>query len=316
MKLNDFEDRGSAVQSVIRSFREGTFPHALLICGEEGIGKRSLARLFVQGLLCVSDSERPCGTCKGCKRVTENRHPNLLLPEKTEKTKGYTVDSLRKILDSLSRFAFEDKNRVVFLEEAHRMNIQAQNCILKSIEECDGHTYFILVSNKEAAILPTIRSRCRILHMGTLEEKKIESIIASQCDDPDERKRIALDARGSIGRAKQMLDDSEYERISALCEKTFLSVSRLSQVASMSKQLKDEKDNAGIILDLLDVRWQQMISGNGADYGSKWSGADRNSLNRLRQELIDCQMKLASNVGWPAVAENLMLKIIKEIQTW
>ncbi|MBO2517723.1 MAG: hypothetical protein CW338_10745, partial [Clostridiales bacterium] len=229
---------------------------------------------------------------------------------------GYTIDSLRKILDSLSRFAFEDKNRVILMEEAHRMNIPAQNCILKSIEECDSHTYFILVSNKEAAILPTIRSRCRILHMGTLEDEKIEKIISSQCPDEYERKRIALDARGSIGRARQMLDDDEYRRISDLCEKTFLSVNRLSQVPALSKLLKDEKDNAGIILDLMDVRLRQMISGGAGDHAPHWENAGRDDLNSLRQLLIDAQMELAANVGWTTVAESLMLKIVKEIQTW
>lgn len=115
MQLKDFEHRGSALKALIDDFGQGRMPSALLISGEKGIGKKTLSMLLAKGLLCRAEGEKPCCSCRSCRRVDEMNHSDLLTPADSKK-KSIGVEELRRILDALSRHAFEGGARVVLLQ--------------------------------------------------------------------------------------------------------------------------------------------------------------------------------------------------------
>lgn len=159
-------------------------PHALLICGQRGIGKFALARSFAASLLCEkrTDGGEACGSCPACNWLAQDNHPDLRLlqpsafaegeggeagsGEETSKKKAsqqITIDQIRALDDFLHVGTHRHGARVVLINPAEAMNRAAANAILKSLEEPIADTLFILLSNEPHRLLPTIRSRCQSL---------------------------------------------------------------------------------------------------------------------------------------------------------
>ena len=132
--LDSFSSLGEAPRALVQDVLGGRAPHAVLITGIAGTGKRTLARLLACALLCVGEGQRPCMQCKGCRRVLAGTHPDLLTPSCTDKDRTIKVDHLREVLRALSFHALEGR-RVILLENAQRMTVQAQNALLKLLEE-------------------------------------------------------------------------------------------------------------------------------------------------------------------------------------
>ena len=175
--LDSFLARGEAVSALISDVRSGRAPHAIALTGMAGVGKRTLARLLACAFLCVGEGAKPCMACKGCRRALNGTHPDLLTPSAGEKERSIKVDHLREIIHALSMHAVEGGSRVVLLENAQRMTPQAQNALLKSLEEPDGSTRFILTASGDSGLLPTVRSRCAMLSLsGDTEQQDADSV--------------------------------------------------------------------------------------------------------------------------------------------
>ena len=315
MQLNDFVQRGSAVSALISDFEQNRMPAALLITGEVGIGKKTLAELLAKGILCRSEGERPCEKCKSCKRCAQGTHADLLMPAENPSRKSIGVEELRRVLDALTRHSFEGGARVVLIREAHRMTPQAQNCILKSLEEAEQGTHFILIADSEAAVLPTIRSRCRILRMPQMDGQRIRNELKKRFGNDDRAIKAALDCGGSIGKAFTLMEDDAYWQARGVFENTFLSVSKPGDIPAAAKQLKDLKEQSALLLDIFDV-FLSRAEKHQEDLPDGWENADSDSLLSLRESVLSARKKTASNVGWPVVSEELLLSVIKEKIKW
>lgn len=157
-------------------------PHALLIHGPRGIGKRALAKHFAQFLLCEgSPSERPCGRCVACRWFVAGNHPDVRWIEPEAIAKPVTiegeeadragsrsakpsleikVEQVRALADFLNVGSHRGRRRVALVHPAEDMNLHAANSLLKSLEEPPSGAIFVLVSHRPARLLATIRSRC------------------------------------------------------------------------------------------------------------------------------------------------------------
>ncbi|WP_315807597.1 DNA polymerase III subunit delta' [Pseudomonas sp. C9-3] len=135
--------------------------HAYLLHGPAGIGKRALADNLVHFLLC----QRPaggnaCGQCKACQLLAAGTHPDFFLLEPEEPEKPIRVDQVRELVGFVVQTAQLGGRKVVLLEPAEAMNLNAANALLKSLEEPSGDTVLLLISHQPSRLLPTIKSRC------------------------------------------------------------------------------------------------------------------------------------------------------------
>lgn len=154
-----------------RARAAGRLPHALLLCGRAGLGKRRFAMRFAHALLCRTPDEAgaACGRCGACVLLAAGTHPDLRVcelevNEKTQKERtGIVVDQVRELIDYLALKSHYDGARVVIIDPADRMNPNAANALLKILEEPPDGTLMILVSARPAALPATIRSRCQRL---------------------------------------------------------------------------------------------------------------------------------------------------------
>jgi DNA polymerase-3 subunit delta' len=190
----------------------GAAPHAVLIVGPAGVGKTTLADDLAAGLLCLAPvpAHRPCRACRGCRLVAGGNHPDLhrLGPEgpggqvligDSARTAGRGV---RNLVAELAYLPVEGGHRVAIIEHAERMNEDAQNALLKTLEEPPPRTTIILCADEEDRLLPTVRSRCVRLRLAPLGVRGIEELLVERgVADAPTAARLARIAAGRPGLA-------------------------------------------------------------------------------------------------------------------
>lgn len=159
----------SEIDNLMRAVSEKRLHSTLLFVGPHGVGKKQVGFALAQALLCEKSPD-VCGTCSHCLRVASFRHESLLLIEPQKNM--IKVDQSREILDFLSLRSLGE-NRVVVIDQAHSLNPQAANALLKILEEPPAGTHFILTATAPQSMLPTIRSRSQIVHFKPLSGEEM-----------------------------------------------------------------------------------------------------------------------------------------------
>jgi DNA polymerase-3 subunit delta' len=162
-RLRPYPWQAEAWAALSARLQEGRLPHALLFTGPAGVGKRHLGGLFTQALLCEARREdgTPCGACRGCLLFAAGSHPDHLLMVPEEEGKGLTVDQARGVAAFQVLTPKYGSRKAVLVAPADRLNVNAANALLKTLEEPTAGTVIVLVTDRPTALLPTIRSRCQ-----------------------------------------------------------------------------------------------------------------------------------------------------------
>lgn len=200
--MGDFRTRGhlAALEFVQRSITAEQPPHALLLLGPEGVGKTCLALDLCAGLMCLDPDPgaRPCRSCAACRKVDHGNHPDVhrLAPEGAGQQ--IRVGQVQTLAADLALLPLEGRFRVAIIEHAHRLNPDAQNALLKTLEEPPARVCLILAADDSSSLLPTVVSRCARLRLGPVAPETIAEMLdaAGLADRP----RGAALARLSGGR--------------------------------------------------------------------------------------------------------------------
>ncbi len=171
--------RGQATASaVVRSFALGATPHAILLVGPAGVGKSTLAEDLAATLLCGAAPEaRPCGVCRSCRIFASGNHPDVHRRAPDGPGGQLGIAAIRSLGPDLALLPVEGGARVAILEAAHRMTEDAQNALLKTLEEPPLGVTLVLCADDEERLLPTIRSRCARVRLGPVGTRDIEGLL-------------------------------------------------------------------------------------------------------------------------------------------
>ncbi len=228
-----------AAAGLARQIAAGEVAHAWLLLGPAGSGKRPTAVALAAALNCPVDPGVGCGECSSCSRIQRGRYPDVhhVIPEGPL----IPVDIIREvIIPEASRSPFEGHFKVFIIEEADRMNDPAQNALLKTLEEPQPDTVFVLISDNEEEVLETISSRCRIVRMEPVSEGRIVQLLTEAGISDDE---ALLAAR---------LSEGDFERARALGSDPQVAERRMFWV-SLPKQLRSPLDALDVATQLIDV---------------------------------------------------------------
>lgn len=274
-------------QRVVSALNEKRFPQAILIDGPVGIGKKKLALAIMQALLCTHPEKRPCGTCFGCKTaMAPEAASNWLIPlkadeakaksaaEMTSKSKSLSVEEFtssyaKKIIEnpfaidylppeafisvdlvrSLNKkFSLRSPSvRCIIIAEAEKMNTEASNAFLKTLEEVPSDTYFILTTSSRDLLLETIRSRCSAIHLQPWSDEEISKEFYNRL-----KTQIPPDVLGfSLGSLGRAIFFNEYiEDISELAA-SFVTLSFSKQYSDLFLSLQRTKKKIDLDTALL-----------------------------------------------------------------
>jgi DNA polymerase III delta' subunit len=180
----------------------GGLPHALLLVGPLSVGKTTLALDMAAAQMCMAPdpSDRPCRACRGCRLVDDGNHPDVhrLAPEGAGSVVG--IDAIRQLITDLALLPVEGGARIAIIEMAHRMTEDAQNALLKTLEEPSAGVTLILCAEEEDRLLPTIHSRVTRVRLGTLSPRAIETLLEERGEaDAPTANRLAHLAGGRPG---------------------------------------------------------------------------------------------------------------------
>ena len=180
-------------------------PHAVLIEGESGLGKTTLASYLCAAVFCEGENA-PCGKCAGCRLYENGNHPDITVVEPEKDRKTISVRAVREIVAAAAILPQKASRHIFLIDCAESMTVEAQNALLKVLEEPPPAVMFILTCNSRAELLTTVVSRCAILTLSPVDsETAIEYISSKVKKEKDEIEKAVTGARGNIGAALAIL---------------------------------------------------------------------------------------------------------------
>lgn len=219
--------------------------HAYILAGEAGMGRKSLAHAFALTLLCEKGGSQPCMDCHACKQVLSGNHPDLIHVTH-EKPASIGVDDIREqIHDTIMIRPYSSYYKIYIVDEAEKMTIQAQNALLKTIEEPPSYAVIILLTTNGDLFLPTILSRCVQLKLKPLQDSVISEYLVEALGVSESEARLyAAFARGNLGKAIKLCGSEEfkdmYKRLLAMLRN--IRNMDISDLLDFIKKLKEEID--------------------------------------------------------------------------
>ena len=311
------EGLSPALDRLLDDYRQGRSPQALLLSGAQGIGKEELAVYLASTLLCTEATEVPCGRCVSCQHTLRGIHSNLFRLELSPREKSIKIDQLRKLLESLVLNPLQAGKRVVMILEIDTMTVQAQNALLKSLEEPDEGTYFLLSTKNEPAVLPTIMSRCRLMRLTPWRDEKMLAFLTDEGVSEVRARELTSLSQGLPGVALKLDRDPQFWAVRKLLDESLFSVKSLSDIPGASAALKDTKEAADLVLGLVEQQAQLCLmtafSGAASDAAHPWYQASPSALKRVLQAVMNARRYRSSNVSWQAILDRLLFTITKEI---
>ena len=200
--------------------RTGRILHAMILTGDAGSGRHELAEAFGAALLCEHPVERDgfleaCGECRSCHQAKSGANPDLItvrnVDPKTGKMKPPGVDDIRRMRDSVAILPYYADHKVYILPLADKMGAQAQNALLKTLEEPPAYAVLLLLAGSTDGLLPTVLSRSVTLRLQAVSSDLIEKDLVSRGIDPKKAHRYASLANGNPGRARLLSGSESYE---------------------------------------------------------------------------------------------------------
>ena len=241
-----------AVALLRQALRADRLAHAYLFVGPEGVGKRRVAFALAQAGNCLHrlpDGDA-CGACAACRKIAAGVHPDvlLLIPEETT----VRIEQVRALREEVGRRPYEGKRRFALLDPAEALTEQAQNALLKTLEEPAGATTFILLAQRAGALLPTVVSRCQRLTFGPVPEALIARHLAAAGVPGDRAHALAAQARGSVGGALALAGGAVLETRDALLSRLFPALEQgPAACVEAAEEIARDREGLGEAFDLL-----------------------------------------------------------------
>ena len=323
--FRDIIGHNQIIEHLKNAIRMEKISHAYILNGENNSGKMMLAEAFAMALQCESGEDEPCMECRSCRQAKEHNQPDIIYVTH-EKPNIISVDDIRHQLNNdIVIKPYSSKYKIYIVDEAEKMNVQAQNALLKTIEEPPAYGIILLLTTNADGFLPTILSRCITLNLKTVQEDLIKSHLMRKYQVPDYQADVcAAFAQGNVGKAIQLASSGEFNELKAdaisLVKK--LEDTDLYELNQYIKKISEYKNKIEEFLDLLTLWFRDVLYAKATNdvsnlifkdevYDIKKQAAKRTyyGIESILNTLEQTRVRLNANVNFELVIEMLLLTI-------
>lgn len=236
--------------------------HAYIINGERSAGKEFIAKVYAMTLQCEKGEAEPCGECHSCRQALGNNQPDIIYISH-EKPNTIGVEDIRaQINNDIGIKPYSSPYKIYIINEGEKMTPQAQNALLKTLEEPPAYAVILILTTNVEALLPTILSRCVVLHMKPVPDKLVKKYLMEQLEIPDYKANICVAfARGNIGKAKLLASSEEFEKVKdeAISLVKNINEMEINEIVKAIKKISEYKFDVNDYLDILMAWYRDVL---------------------------------------------------------
>lgn len=236
--------------------------HAYIINGMQGSGKNMIADIFSKTLQCEKGGETPCNVCHSCIQAESGNHPDIIRITHEKPTSIGVEDVREQLVGDIQIRPYSGRYKIYIVDDADKMTVQAQNAILKTIEEPPEYGIIMLLTENADGLLPTILSRCVRLELTPVQDSLIKEHLMRAFNIPEYDARFAAAfARGCVGRAEAVINSEIFAGIkeNALHMLKYVSDMTVGELINSVKSINDYKGNINDYLDLLAMWYRDVL---------------------------------------------------------
>ncbi len=335
MPAKEIIGHGKILEHLISAVDFEKVSHAYIFNGEDGIGKKFVADYFAKLLLCNNRIEdkskpkhlrlRPCELCPSCLQFDSHSNPDVIYVTH-EKPRVISVDEIREqLVNTVSVYPYKGDFKVYIIDEADKMNEQAQNALLKTIEEPPAYAVIILLTENKDRLLETIKSRCEIIDLKPVEKDMIKTYLMKEFKLPDyAAENAARFAAGNIGRAERFAADKDFNEMKDAVLSVMRNLDRNGAAESVTaaRKFADYKDRTRYLIDLTELWFHDMLvlkaTGDANrlifrdDYTTLNEQASKRNYEVIERAMETCEntkKRLDANVSYDTAMELMFLHL-------
>lgn len=326
--MNGFKDvvgHKDIIQYIQHAIEQDKVSHAYILNGARGSGKKLLANLFAMTLQCENNNSEPCGECRSCKQLQSGNHPDVKIV-KHEKPGSISVGDIREQVNGdIMIKPYSSPYKIYIIPEADLMTVQAQNALLKTIEEPPKYAVIFLLTENADSMLATIRSRCVVLKLRNIKDTLIKKYLTEQMHIPDYQSDICTAfAQGNVGRAIMLATSEHFNEIKeeAVQLLKYINEMELHEIVSAIKEINKYKMEVTDYLDIITIWYRDVLLYKATkDVGGmvfsdqlkfikeRASRSSYEGIELILESIEKAKARLKANVNFDLVMELLLLTI-------
>ena len=323
--FHDIIGHDDIIRHLKNAIETGKVSHSYIFTGEPGSGKKLLAGTFAAALQCESGEAEPCMTCDSCKKVIGKNHPDIITVTH-EKPGSISIDEVREqVVHDVDIKPYCSPYKIYIIPDAEMMTVQAQNAILKTIEEPPEYAVIILLTSNIDSLLPTIRSRCVRLDLKVVDDGLVKEYLMEHLHVPDYQAEIdASFAQGSIGKAQEAATSEEFSKMTenALKILKYVNTMQTYELTDVLRALSDEKQHISDYLDIFQFWFRDVLMFKATQevdnlvfkqeinyIKEQASQRSYENLEKILEALEKTKVRLRANVNFELALELLFLTI-------
>ena len=301
--------------------------HAYIFNGPDKSGKMMLAERFAMALQCEEKKPTPCGECHSCKQALHHNQPDIVYV-RHEKPNVISVDDIRTQLNhDIVVKPYAGPYKIYIIDEAEKLNPQAQNALLKTIEEPPAYAVIMLLTTNADLFLPTILSRCIRLDLKTVPDEKIKKFLMEEQQIPDYQADVCVAfAQGNVGKAVQLASSDSFNELKDMTLQLVRRVKEIDtyEMAQAVKQIAEYKLEIGDYFDLLMIWYRDVLLYKATQEVDRLIFKDQiyeikkqadvssyQGIEEILEALDKAKIRVKANVNFETVIE-LLLMTMKE----
>lgn len=315
------------IQHLKNAIEMDKISHAYIFNGPDQSGKKMLAEAFAMALQCERGASEPCMECRSCNQAANHNQPDIIYVTHEKPNTLSVADIRSQLVNDIEVKPYSSKYKIYIVDEAEKMNQQAQNALLKTIEEPPAYAVILLLTSNADAFLPTILSRCVTLNLKVVADDKIKKFLMERWRVPDYQADVCVAfAQGNVGKAVALASSDSFGELKAAAVQLLKRCHEIElyEFKEAIKQISEYKLQIDDYLDIMMIWYRDILIYKATtdvnrlifkdevyDIKKQASKSSYSGVEAILEAIEKAKLRLKANVNFDLVME-LLLLIIKE----